>query len=136
MRVFVQCDNKGIPMDYDFFNAYSGFREMVFETVFFRNKEELSESRPEDVIVAFMGVVKSRLHDFNIDLPNIDYPESISKYYGRKIWTSTIDTINNNPELWNVFVKPINNKSFTGRVIESTADLIGCGTCGRIRMYM
>ena len=35
MKVFIQCDKNGLPLDYDFFNAYAGFKEMGFETVFF-----------------------------------------------------------------------------------------------------
>lgn len=31
--------------------------------------------------------------------------------------------------MWPVFVKPVKNKKFTGRVINSTADLIGYGSC-------
>lgn len=130
MKIFVQCDKNGLPLNYDFFNAYAGFKEMGFETVFFYNDEQLKKSEKNDVIVAFFGPVKSRLRDFGIEVPNIDYPDSINKYFGRKIWKSTIDTINSNPDLWNVFVKPVNNKTFNGRIVRQTKDLIGCGMCG------
>ena len=39
MRVFIQAKN-GTPKDQDHFNAYIGFREMGFETVFFETFEE------------------------------------------------------------------------------------------------
>lgn len=29
-----------------------------------------------------------------------------------------------------MFVKPVHNKAFKGRVVNSAKDLIGCGTCG------
>ena len=48
MRVFIQAKN-GIPTDQDHFNAYIGFREMGFETVFFETFEELAESKMDDV---------------------------------------------------------------------------------------
>lgn len=35
MRVFIQAKN-GTPTDQDHFNAYIGFREMGFETVFLK----------------------------------------------------------------------------------------------------
>lgn len=60
------------------------------EIVFFHNYEQLKVSEKNDVIVAFFGPVKTRLHDFGIEVPNIDYPKSIRKYFGRKIWKSTI----------------------------------------------
>ena len=82
------------------------------------------------MIVGYFGPVKTRLRDFGLEMPDIDYPDTIQKYYGRKIWRSTMDTINSNPDLWNVFVKPVSNKVFTGRVIRSAKDLIGCGICG------
>ena len=44
MRVFIQAKN-GTPTDQDHFNAYIGFREMGFETVFFETFEELAESK-------------------------------------------------------------------------------------------
>ena len=46
MRVFIQAKN-GTPTDQDHFNAYIGFREMVFETVFFESevKEIIAEFR-------------------------------------------------------------------------------------------
>ena len=44
MRVFIQAKN-GTPTDQDHFNAYIGFREMGFETVFFETFEDLAESK-------------------------------------------------------------------------------------------
>lgn len=58
MKVFVQCDKNGLPLDYDFFNAYAGFKEMGFEIVFFHNYEQLKVSEKNDVIVAFLDQLK------------------------------------------------------------------------------
>ena len=48
MKVFVQCDKNGLPLDYDFFNAYAGFKEMGFEIVFFhkfkKNRKKLAKN--------------------------------------------------------------------------------------------
>ena len=59
MRVFIQCKD-GIPVDYDFFQAYCGFFEMGFEIIFFETYEELRQSNKEDVVVGFMGPVRCR----------------------------------------------------------------------------
>lgn len=128
MKVYLQVNNTGMPLDYDHFNAAYGFREMGFEIVEFENYETLKKSELNDVIVGYSGPIEIRLHDFDLSIPDVDYPESISKYLGRRIWKSTINTINNNPDLWNVFVKPVRRKTFKGRVVRSTADLIGCGS--------
>ena len=128
MRVFIQAKN-GIPQDYDHFNAYCGFKEMGFETIFFETYEELALSNREDVVVGYIGTVKRRLSDFGTQIIDTDYPECLREYLGRRIWKTTINEVNSNPDLWPVFVKPTNNKKFTGRVVNSPADLIGCGSC-------
>lgn len=130
MKVYVQSYKNGIPHNHNFYNAYEGFFQMGFEIVMFSDFEELKESQLEDVVVGYVGTVRERLFDFGIITPEIDYPDSISKYLGRKVWRSTINTINSNPDLWNVFVKPVEDKKFAGVVVRSPKDLIGCGTYG------
>ncbi|MEE0264108.1 MAG: ATP-grasp domain-containing protein [Acutalibacteraceae bacterium] len=128
MKVYIQA-KKGLPTDQDHFNAYIGFKEMGTEIVFFESYDELSKSNIEDVVVGYIGTVKARLNDFGKKIDDMDYPDVLNKYLGRKIWKSTVNTINSNPDLWPVFIKPISNKKFKGRVIRSTKDLIGCGSC-------
>jgi hypothetical protein len=55
----------------------------------------------------------------------------LKPYLGRKIWKDTINHISSNEELWSAgyFVKPIKEKAFTGKVISSIKDLVGCGSC-------
>lgn len=127
MRVFIQAKN-GTPTDQDHFNAYIGFREMGFETVFFETFEELAESKMDDVVVGYIGTVAARLRDFNREIEDMDYPEVLRKYLKRRLWKSTANTVNSNPEMWPVFMKPIHNKKFKGRIIREPADLIGCGS--------
>ena len=137
MKVYIQCDDNGLPADYDFFNAYSGFKEMGFETVFFTDYDQLRTSEKCDVLVASVGIVQARLNDFGISIPDIDYPKSIERFLGRNVWKSTINAVSNSPEQWNVFVKPVKNKAFKGRVVKSLRDLIGCGTCdGDTEVYV
>lgn len=127
MKVFVQSKNN-MPFDYDTFSAMYGFKQRGFEIVFFNNIEELKTSDISDVIVGGVGAVSRRLADFNLKIDDVDYPECLQKYLGRKIWKSTINKVNSNPDSWPIFVKSISNKKLKGRVIESTKDLIGCGS--------
>lgn len=127
MRVFVQANARNMPHNYNFYNAYQGFYEMGFETVFFQDPATLRQSMPEDVVVGYVGTVRSRLFDFGILTPEMDYPDELTEFLGRKIWKSKINTINSHPELWPVFVKPLEDKKFTGVVVRSPKDLIGCG---------
>lgn len=111
-------------------NAYQGFREMGFEIVRFCGEEKLRESEREDIVVGYVDTVRQRLFDFGITTPEIDYPDELQKYLGRKIWKSTMNEINNDPTKWGVFVKPLEDKQFTGVVVNSPKDLIGCGLEG------
>lgn len=130
MRVFVYCDEKGHVDDHDNLSAQIGFHKMGFEIVHFHDYSELSKfHHKEEVIVSGIGYVKRRLIELGANMPDVDYPESLKKYLGRKIWRSTINTVNSSPELWPVFVKPVSNKRFIGRTICTAKDLIGCGNC-------
>ena len=48
MKVYLQINNKGMPLDYDHFNAAYGFREMGFEIVEFENYDTLKKSELRD----------------------------------------------------------------------------------------
>ena len=129
MKAYIQCLNDGTPMDYDVYNACCGFREMGWELVYFRDYSELAASHEkQDVIVGGIGMVRRRLNDFGIAIVNTDYPEILSQYYGRKIWVSKVNHVNSSPEMWPVFIKPVENKKFIGRAVFSVKDLIGCGS--------
>lgn len=130
MKVYIHSYKNGIPHNHNFYSAYEGFREMGFEIIPFCSFEELSESRREDIVIGYVDTVREKLYQFGIVTPEIDYPDTIKKYLCRKIWPSTINTINSHPELWPVFVKPVEDKKFTGVVVRSPKDLIGCGTSG------
>lgn len=127
MKAYIQSDKNYIPHNDNFYRAYLAFKEMGIETVMFHTKEEMRTSNKEDIIIGYVGTVRERLHDFGIIAPEMDYPEELQKYLGRRVWESTIDTVNNSPEMWPVFVKSKVDKAFTGVVVNSPKDLINCG---------
>lgn len=129
MKVYIQAGRDGLPRNYNMYNAYQGFREMGLETVFFHTPEELQTSELQDIVVGYVAPVRSRLQDFGIPTPDMDYPKELRRYMGRRIWHSKINTVASHPEDWPVFVKPVEDKKFTGIVVRSPADLIGCGSC-------
>lgn len=130
MKVYVQSFLNGVPHNYNFMNAWQGFREMGFEVIPFSNYEDLCSSERSDIIVGYVNTVRNRLSDFGITAPEMDYPQELNKYLGRRIWKTTMSEVNNNPKCWPVFVKPLEDKQFTGVVVRSTKDLIGCGIVG------
>lgn len=130
MRAYIQSDKNGIPCNYNFMNAYQGFREMGFETIMFSNRSELQGNSPENVVVGYVDTVRYAINCFGITAPEMDYPDELNGYLGRKIWNTKINEIAGSPELWPVFVKPVEDKQFTGVVVKSPKDLIGAGICG------
>ena len=99
-----------VPYNVNIANAIEGFHDMGFE-------------------IHCILQVNHCLNKFGIVSDNTDYPDVLQKYLGRKIWTDKIDHINNHPELFPVFVKPVVDKKFNGTVVHSIKDLIGCGSC-------
>ena len=130
MKVYIQSYENNIPRNYNFMNAYQGFREMGFEIVCFRDRDKLRESEKQDVVVGYVDTVRERLYDFGLITPDIDYPDELRKYLGRKIWKAKMNEVSDDPEKWPVFVKPLEDKQFTGVVVHSPKDLIGCGIIG------
>lgn len=130
MKVYIQSYKNGLPHNVNFFSAYDGFADMGAETVPFCTIQELSESNAGDIVVGYVDMVRDRLSQLGFTTPEIDYPDELSEFLGRKIWTSHINTINNHPEYWPIFIKSVEDKRISGRIIRSIHDLMGCGESG------
>lgn len=125
MKVYIQCDKTGMPYNANSYGAMRGFQQMGFETVLYYEPEELKHSRKEDVIVGGVGRVKSRLEQLGIMIEDIDYPQELELYYGRRIWKTEVQEIIHNAKLWPVFMKPLEGKLFPGICVRSEKDFIG-----------
>lgn len=128
MKVYIRKGFDNEIQNHNFFLAFDGFKQMGFEIKFFKNVTEIVDNNREDIIVGFVDDVRSTLAKEGIVTPELDYPKELKEYLGRKVWRSRLNYIANNPENWNVFIKPVEDKRFTGVVVRSTKDLIGCGT--------
>lgn len=127
-RVFIRKKNNEFET-YNFYQAYSGFQKLGFEICIFENEipHDVYLTR-YDVVVDYISGVKNALIRLGITPPTeIDYPEELYHYLGRKIWKSDMNTIATSPELYPIFVKPVSHKQFDGRLVKSFTDLIGCG---------
>ena len=125
VKVYIQCGNNSLPYNMNTFSAMLGFQQMGIETTLFTDKEDLINAEITDIVVGGVGRVKQFLENKGITVNDIDYPESLSEFYGRKIWGSTSDTFlaeNNNFPL---FVKPKQGKLFTGFICNSETDIAG-----------
>ena len=129
MKVYIQTNQKNIPYSVNGYVAMKGFEQMGFEIILFKSLDEvLPNMNREDIVVGGIQTVRRRLNQLKINSDEINYLGSIRKYLGRKIWYSNMDTINRHPEFWPVFVKSVEGKKITGKVIRSPQDLIGLGS--------
>ncbi len=100
--------------------ALEGFRNRGVETVAFNgfgDIEALGDLGPSVGLVGFIGDIYSALRLLKKPLPlALDYPDSLTEYFHRKIRRGILDEVYRSTE--RVFVKPIQQKLFTGFVWE------------------
>jgi len=106
MKAYIQQFKPGYAANVNFYAAYEGFLQMGFEIVFVNSPADIV-TNDDYVVVGAIQFVQQSLQYLNISKPVFDdYPAELQKYLGRNIHTSTINTIDANPALWNVFIKP------------------------------
>lgn len=124
--------NMEIPHNYNMANAMYGFRELGAEIVPYHTIDEIYEKvDKEDIVLDYIDQCNEIFRKYGIEPYIPDYPKDMDAFLGRKIWKDTINSIASNEEKWSAgyFVKPIRDKAFTGKIISSIADLVGCGNC-------
>jgi hypothetical protein len=119
----------GLPKTFNFFAAYQGCRELGIETKPFCTLEDLFDWRQDELIVGGLGSVLPKLSEFGVEPPELDYPDSLRAYLGRKVWATTLDQVLCNKELRPVFVKPVSDKLFTGFILNTERDLPKLSNC-------
>lgn len=126
MKAYILADEKTyMPRNVNMFNAMEGFRQLGIETVMFCNIEELNNIENEDIVVGGIGAVRKYLRNKSASVPNLDYPEELAAFYGRKIWSTTSDELLSGNLQMPVFIKPVQGKAFTGFCCKEFKDLAG-----------
>lgn len=128
MILYTEPIKRGEPSNVSFYAGIEAFYNMGFELVEVTNFDQLAVAE-NNICFGSIDFVQKALVKLGFKVPeHNDYPPSLAEFYGRKIYAATIDEIANNPESWDVFVKPKGQlKKFTGRHVKSTFDLVGCG---------
>ena len=119
-----------IPHSVNIANAMYGFREMGAEIIPYHKIDEIYDRvNREDIVLDYIEQCNSIFSKFGVEPSIPDYPKVLNKFLGRKIWKGTINSISRSEEKWSAgyFVKPIKSKVFTGKIISSISDLVGCG---------
>ena len=105
--------------------AKEGFDILGIQTATFTHISQVPLSKG-NMIVGFVNEVRGYLAQLGISTPDIDYPEELTKYLGRKIKKIAI----NNAEIFmnensqqRYFIKPVIDKQFDAFIAEYLQDL-------------
>jgi hypothetical protein len=102
-----------------------GFDALGFEIENYIDAETITDLDKELIFVGGIGSIRKRLKKLNITIPDeIEYPTELTSMLGRRVWKSTLKEIMNENQ-FPLFVKPIQTKLFTGKVISEFKDFIG-----------
>ncbi|SFJ18540.1 ATP-grasp domain-containing protein [Planctomicrobium piriforme] len=138
MRAYVQ---QGSQEDFNFLSldqTAHWFWERGYEVIRFDYPElgagvldrGLRQFSEETIVAGGVGTIREALQRAGRPLPeNLDLPQCLDNWIGRRFWTSTLDEIRSlveaNAGLLPVHVKPLrHHKKFKGRVIAEFRDLI------------
>jgi ATP-grasp domain, R2K clade family 3 len=128
MKAYIQANKNGDFYNVNAFIANEGFTSLGWEAIKYYDIKEIKEINPEDLVVGGVGNVRKRLEILGVERSQgeIDYPNSLSGYFGRKIWATTIQELFENKQNWNIFIKPKDiTKKFAGKVVREYKDFIG-----------
>ncbi|KAF1297123.1 hypothetical protein BAU15_06115 [Enterococcus sp. JM4C] len=110
------------------YNLQVGAYLLGEEVKTYRSLHEIPVIKEEDLVVDYLYETRMILELMGVELNELDYPEVLKELFGRTIREGILGEIVNMPENWGQFVKPkLGTKSFTGRVVNGTKDLVGIG---------
>ena len=121
-----------IPHSINIANAMYGFRELGAEIIPYHTLDEIYEKvEKEDIVLDYVDQCNAVFKKFGVTPSIPDYPQSMERFLGRKVWRDTINNFSSDETKWSAgyFVKPVEDKRFTGKIIKDLKDLIGCGSC-------
>jgi len=128
MKAFIQADRHGDFYNVNAFLANEGFRALGWETAKYVDVSEIQDPDPEILVVGGIGNVRRRLDALGIAYTRgeIDYPEELLPFLGRRVWASTLEEVFRASETWNLFMKPrTETKKFPGKVFREYKDFTG-----------
>ena len=128
MVVYIRKSQNPIEVSLTMYNLQVGAYLLGEEVVCYKSIHELPAITKNDLILDYLHETRAVLKLMAIEVGEIDYPDDLHAFYGRQIREGILGEIVNLPENWGQFVKPkVGGKSFTGRVVKGTHDLIGIG---------
>lgn len=120
MRAYIHAF-RGSPYNDDCRVARDGFKKLGVETVLFTTNEEFDTRNPEDVVVGGTIMIWNALNERGIESGHRDYPDALKKFRGRNIRQIRLKDLAS--ETFPVFIKPVEEKTAPGIVVNSIDDL-------------
>lgn len=131
MNVYAKVNFRNEYISINIAKAIRGYREMGANIIPYHHiKEIINEITKEDIVLDYIHQTQLVFKKFNCDYEMDTYPSCFNSFYGRKIWKDYLSNVDQNDKLWPIFIKSVKDKVFTGKIIKSTKDLIGCGLNG------
>ena len=93
MRVFIRTSHDNFPETEIEYAAFQGFSVLGYKPVFYTDEKQLENCRPDDLVVGRVSAIVKHLETYGITLENYDYPEELSRYLDRKVWTDTLEDV-------------------------------------------
>jgi len=104
------------------FSAFKGLQKMGAHCTIVDTVNDIVSFNKEDICIGGIGFVKNRLRQLHLDVVEpLDYPLELRDYLGREVWESTFNSIKGYE---GIFIKPKQQKFFTGLVVNSPKDLV------------
>ena len=112
----------------NFWLARDGFLKKGYEVVTFDDDSEIPLDR-SPIVVGGIPVVKRVLERMGKSVPVLDYPESAKEFLGRKVWRGVLGDLESHLSGPRIFVKPVEQKLFTGTDIMCFEDRFAFSHC-------
>jgi hypothetical protein len=124
MRALIQRRD-GFPATEGCYSAWKALSDAGWSVRFFERIADV-EVHPDELVVGGLDPVVQALTRLNVDLPDIDYPETFRDILlDPDFERTTMGAVRQSPERWPRFVKPTSGrKEFGGLVVRSTSDLL------------
>ncbi len=131
MTAWIMVDSNGMPLNRNMFALYEGFKELGEPIKTYNASHIFTDFIPvtkDDIVVGHIDhcrrIVKQLTGN---DTPTVDYPDELLHFMGWKFTKTTLSEIYDNimandGYIEPVFIKPVEQKHFTGFVCKSFSD--------------
>lgn len=134
MKVWARIKSDGDYITSNVYSAVDGFKLLGVEVVKYTDINDILHMiTKDDIVLDGIEQCNQVFNKFGITPELHNYPDCLQEFLGRRIWKDTINNIANDREKYTAgyFVKPVHGKFFTGKVITSLSNLIGCRNIDR-----